>query len=408
MFAAIESLHPNAAFTIFTGDVVAHDIWLVNQAEVETDLNTTFSQMSNLKLVYPAVGNHDMAPVNAFPPAAIDTTLTAEWAYDTMSSDWTTWIGAAASSVQDYGSYSVRYPGGNLRVISFNSIFYYTLNFWLYEETMESDPSGQLAWLVNELQAAEDAGERAWLISHIPSGSGDYFHDYSNYFNQIVQRYEATIAALFYGHTHVDHFEIAYSDYTNPTFDNAFAISYITPSMTPTSGSPSFRVYSVDPDTFAVLDFTEYIADINSPTFQSGPTWEKYYSVKEAYGSLLNPPVTDPAVELTPAFWHNVTVLFENEDSVFQAFYARKSRGYDGATCTGGCKTDEICQLRAAESQYNCQVLTPGIHFNKRDSAYRDYSEECEGSRIRSIFSTIAGDREALVSRINSEVARRS
>lgn len=76
---------------------------------------------------------------------------------------------------------------------------YYKENFWLYEKTMETDPSGQLAWLVNELQAAEDAGERVYIIGHMPMGAGDAFYDGSNYFDQIVNRYEATIAALFFG-----------------------------------------------------------------------------------------------------------------------------------------------------------------------------------------------------------------
>lgn len=57
-------------------------------------------------------------------------------------------------------------------------------NFWLYEETMESDPSGQLAWLVTELEAAETAGERVWLMGHMPMGSSDAFHDQSEYFGK--------------------------------------------------------------------------------------------------------------------------------------------------------------------------------------------------------------------------------
>ena len=145
--------------------------------------------------------NHDAAPVNSFPPAAVDTTITSQWVYDTLSSLWKTWIGSAASATADTnpGAYSVLYPGGNLRIISINTNMYYKENFWLYESTMETDPSGQLAWLVNELQAAEDAGERVYIIGHMPMGAGDAFHDGSNYFDQIVNRYDATIAALFFG-----------------------------------------------------------------------------------------------------------------------------------------------------------------------------------------------------------------
>jgi sphingomyelin phosphodiesterase len=285
----------------------------------------------------------------------------------------------------------VKYPAGNLRIISFNTNLYYKENFWLYEKTMETDPSGQLAWLIGELDAAETAGERVWLLGHMPMGSGDAFHDASNYFNQIVQRYDATIAALFYGHTHKDEFEIACSNYTDQSAQTATMMSYIAPALTPTSGKPTFRVYSVDPVTFGVLDYTVYIANMSSSTYQSKPTWQKYYSIKETYGSLLSPPVTDSASELTPAFWHNVTALFDSDDSVFQDYIARKSRGWDVSSCTGDCKTSEICQLRAAEAQYNCVEITPGIHFKRRKrddtSSGTKMESACGGSVFRAVFA---------------------
>jgi sphingomyelin phosphodiesterase len=410
MFAEIASMKP--AFTIFTGDVVAHDVWLVDKTEVETDLHVTYAMMKFLGLVYPTIGNHDVAPVNLFPPLSLAAEgVSAQWAYDTMSTDWSSWLGkAVADDVKTEGSYSTKYPGGNLRVISFNSVFYYKLNFWIYEDPMEYDPSGQFAWLVQELQAAEEACERVWLIAHIPPGSSDFLRDYSNYFNQIVARYEATIAAMFYGHTHVDQFEISYADYEHPTYDGAQAMSYIAPSMTPTSGSPSFRTYSIDPVTFGVLDYTEYIADMDDPTFQSAPTWKKYYSAKEAYGTLLTPPVTDPAAELTPAFWHNITELFENDDAAFQAYYARKSRGFDVLPCTGLCKALEICQTRAAQSQYNCDSVQKGVHFNKRDEIPEEvlageqahkHEDACEGTQIRNVFAAMTRDLGVFVKRVD-------
>lgn len=82
---------------------------------------------------------------------------------------------------------------------------------------MERDPSGLLAWMVTELEAAETAGERVWIIGklfkilsrvqvtytthtgHMPAGASDCFHDQSQYFDQIVQRFEATISGTFFG-----------------------------------------------------------------------------------------------------------------------------------------------------------------------------------------------------------------
>lgn len=214
-------------------------------------------------------------------------------------------------------------------------------------------------WLMSSPQPRQR--ERVWLMGRTPMGAADVFHDGSNYFGQIVTRYEATIAAMFFGHTHRDDFEITYTNYSARSASSALQVSYITPALTPTSGHPTFRVYSVDPVTFGVLDYTVYVAHM------SCPTWEKYYPIKATYGAQLSLSVNDPSSELTPAFWHNVTVLFENEDAVYQAHNARRSRGWDAASCTGDCKTKEICQLRAGKSAFNCASIKPGVNFKKRD-----------------------------------------
>jgi sphingomyelin phosphodiesterase len=198
------------------------------------------------------------------------------------------------------------------------------------------------------------------------------------------------------GHTHVDQFEIAYSDYTAQSWSNALEVSYICPSMTPTSGHPAFRIYTVDPVTFGVLDMTTYIANMSSPDYQTtGPVWQEYYSAKATYGPLVTPPLTDVSAELTPAFWHNLTTVFESNDVAFQEYYARKSRGWNVNSCTGTCQTQEICQMRAAQSQYNCAEITPGINFKKRDEQLmrlegRVHEAECEGSRGRPILAKLA------------------
>lgn len=166
-------------------------------------------------------------------------------------------------------------------------------------------------------------------------------------------------------------------------------MSYIAPALTPTSGNPTFRVYEVDPVTFGVLDFTVYYANISSAAYQSGPTWQALYSAKATYGGPLG--VTDPAAELTPAFWHGVTALFESDDAAFQRYYARKSRDYDTATCTGDCKTAEICQLRAAQSPYNCGTVSPGVNFRRDVHDGALVAGDCEGSRAVPILSSMYG-----------------
>ncbi|RFU77156.1 sphingomyelin phosphodiesterase [Trichoderma arundinaceum] len=366
MYKAIKEIVPDAALTLFTGDIVDHAVWNTSQPYNVKQITDAYTYMSQyLGLVYGTAGNHEANPTNAFPLKSVSNS--SQWVYDTLSDQWTRWVGVAEESeIESIGAYSTRYPNGNLRIISLNTNFYYRMNFWLYQKTMEQDPDGQIQWLVNELDAAEKAGERVYIIGHMPLGEGDAFHAGSNYIDQVVNRYSSTIAAMFFGHTHVDHFEVSYSNYSSQDASHAVMTSYICPSLTPTSGMPSFRVYDVDPETFAVLDTTTYIADMNNAAFQTtGPVWTKYYSAKEAYGSKLNPPVTDPKVELTPAFWHNVTALLESNPDVFNQYISFKSRGWNVGACTGDCQKQELCRLRAARSENNCVVVSPGLHFNK-------------------------------------------
>ncbi|KAI1405691.1 sphingomyelin phosphodiesterase [Hypoxylon fuscum] len=406
MYAAIKEIAPDAAFSIFTGDIVDHAVWDTSESQNTLSVEDAYGRMSRAgMLVYGTAGNHEASPANSFPPTAANST-DAQWLYDLLSSTWSQWVGqkAAATTVKEFGAYSVQHPGSanhaQLRVISLSTNLYYTHNYWLYEEPMETDPSGQLAWLVSELDAAEKAGERVYIIGHMPMGSHDAFHDASNYFDQIVNRYSAAIAAMFFGHTHFDEFELSYSNYGNRSHTNAVAMSYIAPSMTPMSGHPAFRVYTVDPITFGVLDAVTYIANMSDPSFNSaeGPKWTKYYSAKETYGPLITKGEAAEEDELAPAFWHSVTEVLEKDASAFEEFFARRKRGWAAGSCEGECKSTEICKLRAARAQDNC--VPPGLRFGllreSKESGVRVERDECEGSVVRDTLGSLVVDSEML------------
>lgn len=82
--------------------------------------------MKSIGQTYAVVGNHDTSPVNSFPQASVSTTIDSQWAYDVMSSEWSSWIGtdAATAANDNYGSYSVLTSEG-LRIISINTNFWY-------------------------------------------------------------------------------------------------------------------------------------------------------------------------------------------------------------------------------------------------------------------------------------------
>jgi len=164
-----------------------------------------------------------------------------------------------------------------------------------------------------------------------------------------------------------DEFEITYTNPLSPSFDSAKIVSYVTPCITPRNSNPSFRVYTVDPTTYGVLDYTHYYTNASLlPSIESNavPNWEKLYSAKEAYGPLVSP-VPGVNDELTPAFWSNVTNAFEKSEVEFQKWFSRKRADSPGSlSCTGQCMANEICQMRASREQDNCQPISTG--FNKR------------------------------------------
>jgi sphingomyelin phosphodiesterase len=117
------------------------------------------------------------------------------------------------------------------------------------------DGSGQLRWLISELQDSEDKGQRVWIsesrtlfglrpclicactVGHIAPGKADTRIAESNYMDQIFKRYRNTIAVKYYGHSHKDQCEVAYSDYSNQTEENAIGLTLMSGACTPTSQS---------------------------------------------------------------------------------------------------------------------------------------------------------------------------
>lgn len=404
------------SFSIFTGDVIEGDVWLVNQTGVTAHLQQFNQEMQTFigTPVFPVIGNHDVAPVNSF-PRNTTSDASSQWVFDTQGADWSAWLDASATDAVKHvsGSYSAVVSGTNLRIISLNNLYWYKANFWLFDsDTAQPDPNGILAFAAQELQAAEDAGQRAWIIAHMPPSSSDTLYDQSNYFDQIVQRYKNTIAGQFYGHTHQDEFAISYTDYTNRTADNAVSTMWIVPSLTPSTGNPAFRVYDVDPDTYEIMDARVFIGDLADPTFQTSPQWKQYYSAREVYGSALSDGWPEN-IPLTPAFWHQVTEAFEQNDALFQQFLEFKWRGVHVEVCQPGqCKDDAICALRAGRSEDNCVVASPGLSFRKRDRGERSNSvpvDECEGTGLGTIFSDLPGkmvniDVEDLINKLKSAV----
>lgn len=133
-------------------------------------------------------------------------------------------------------------PG--FRIISLNMNYCNNLNWWLLLNS--TDPATELQWFIYELQSAEFSNEKVHVIGHIPPGHSDCLKVWSRNYYKIIQRYENTIAAQYFGHTHFDEFEVFYD---TEDISRATNIAYIGPSVTPYYNlNPGYRIYYVDGD----------------------------------------------------------------------------------------------------------------------------------------------------------------
>ena len=81
---------------------------------------------------------------------------------------------------------------------------------------------------------------------HMGGGNGETYGPWGREFAKLVDRFEGTIVAQFYGHTHNDEFKVFYDRETNARPIN---IAYVSPSVTTWKNmNPSYRIFTIDGD----------------------------------------------------------------------------------------------------------------------------------------------------------------
>jgi hypothetical protein len=145
-------------------------------------------------------------------------------------------------------------------------------------------------------------------------------------------------------------------------------MSFVGPSITTASGNPAFRVYDIDPDTFQVMDFTEFIADLEDPAFEEGNAWKPFYSAREEFTPLLDQgwPEHEP---LDARFWHLVVDAFERDPQALRRYQRRVFRYLDDRDHKGLCRSDQcrkalVCQLRKSVSANPCRPVRAGLNID--------------------------------------------
>uniref|UniRef100_A0A3Q0S525 Sphingomyelin phosphodiesterase n=1 Tax=Amphilophus citrinellus TaxID=61819 RepID=A0A3Q0S525_AMPCI len=328
----------------WTGDIPAHNVWSQTREQQLLEL-TVISKLIHKHLgpnvtVYPAIGNHESTPVNSFPPPFVRGNRSSAWLYDRMAEEWALWLPDQALKTLRYGGfYTVQIEPG-LRLVSLNMNFCARENFWLMVNS--TDPANQLQWLVHILQASEDKGEKVHIIGHIPPGlclsswSWNYYH--------IVNRYESTITGQFFGHTHLDEFQMFYDE---ETMTRPLGVAFIAPSVTTyVDLNPGYRVYYVDGNYQAssrlVLDHETYILNLTEANHspEKDPKWTLLYRATDAYGLST----------LFPSDCSGLIRTFINDDPVFQKYWYLRFKGHVSKPCKEVCKTVVLCYLQSGRS----------------------------------------------------------
>ncbi|CAK7206019.1 hypothetical protein SEUCBS139899_008802 [Sporothrix eucalyptigena] len=363
------------AFTLYTGDLVAHDP--INQLSesyveyVEASLWQLFKEYIGGP-IYCALGNHDTAPDNLDVPHAIDDNRSVgqqfSWNYDHVSNLWQHygWLDntTAAEAALHYGAYSVVDRLG-VRIITINTDLYYKNNYYAFLHAANPDYSGIFSFLIDELQRAEDEGRRVYVVGHVLSGwdGSNALPNGADLFYQIVERYSPhVIANVFFGHTHEDQAFVYYrNNGTNQTADNAIASAWVGPSITPlTNLNSGFRMYEVDTGSWEVMDAYTFYADVD--TFETlnvsdanpnsaGPEFRFEYSTRAVYGPAAGWPEDAP---LNATFWHRVTEAIEadtshklvNEMNLYQSKSSVRT-----PNCTNdACSAAKVCYMRSGNA----------------------------------------------------------
>eukprot|EP00088_Acartia_fossae_P026753 TRINITY_DN2753_c0_g1_i2.p1 TRINITY_DN2753_c0_g1~~TRINITY_DN2753_c0_g1_i2.p1 ORF type:complete len:675 (+),score=82.41 TRINITY_DN2753_c0_g1_i2:37-2061(+) len=363
MYRHINKEHKDIDYIYWTGDLPPHDIWNQTREGNLKVLRETSDQLRQYfpeTTILPALGNHESAPVDSFPPPFVEGDHSISWLHNAMDTEWQKWLGPGPGVTLQYGGYySVNIAPG-LRVISLNMNYCMNKNFWLLLNS--TDPAQELKWLMYELQLAEFKGEKVHLIGHIPPGHVDCTAVWSREFNKIVHRYESTVTAQFYGHTHLDEFQVFYERQADGHKRRATNIAYIGPSVTPYYGlNPSYRVYHVGKEDGLVIDHETWYMNLTEANLSPGedPVWRKLY---EARKDLQMP-------SLSPTNWDEYIQLIDGDNELFSQFYYY----YHGASperphCDVICKKKIICNLQSSQShmtkEFCNKIVKTWSYFN--------------------------------------------
>jgi sphingomyelin phosphodiesterase len=258
------------------------------------------------------------------------------------------------------GGYYTQLHKPGFRIVTLNTNFCYTFNFWVVYQPQDFE--GHLQWFSDTMYAAERAGEKVWIVGHVPPGGSDCWNVWSIQFLRVINRYQNIILAQFYGHTHNDEFKVFFDSLNGGKPSGSL---WIGASVTPyTELNPGYKVFYADGvrenATWQILDHETWIYDLataNEAGADVQPEFYKEYSAREAYGMEGFRPQD---------LWDFVQRMAV-DDELFKLYYRHwfKNSGYDldDEDCPSSgdiseCKFDFLCSIVSTDyTSKHCDML---------------------------------------------------
>lgn len=359
--------HLNFEFALFTGGVVGHSDRIF--VDKESVLEAQEFVYRNIQLylpqvpVFPAIGVRDGFPMNQLPQNELTESYLYQCNFDFLADLWQElgWLDLESAKEVRYNhfGYSLVTDRG-LKIISLNSNVWNQKNLYSFWDVLAFDKSGIWEFLINELLDSELNEQRVWIIAHLPT-SQQSLPIPSKIFTEIVHRFSPkVIAAIFFGHSQKELFELLYAGdgCDEKKLENAINFAITAPSISPFSGvNPAWKYYSVDENSFNIVNSFTYFTKLNE-TFVNGgaePVWEFGFSARDAYDPEQQWPMER---SLDTEWWHHVSEKIRDMPEIDQLYNKFEFRSSPFATPN----TSEDCE----ESTNYCKVTSFTLEDRKQ------------------------------------------
>ena len=313
--AALRAAAPEADFTIFTGDLLAHEFEAKAAKAFGVDERSTLVQAFAVattnfvarmlgraipsRPVIIALGNDDAAcgdyRIDPGGPYLAATRGTVRELLGNLEIDADfdrTWLAG--------GYYGVRHPARpDITILVINDVLWSSE----YRDACGADGlaagKAMLEWLRMRLEHHRKTGGKVWLVHHIPIGYDAYAtsrvtgercparpvpflrQPFAHDFVELIRDHSAVIDAGFAGHIHHDDFRLVMS-----RRGQAVAAEKIAPGISPIFGqNPGFHLFTYDRLTGRPTDYgTHYLANLAAGIAAHDGRWEKEYNFTRRYG----------------------------------------------------------------------------------------------------------------------------